>query len=60
VILEWLLSGRSLTAVEALNRFGCFRLAARIENLRADGHAIQTQMVSVNDAKIACYSLPTL
>ena len=33
-ILDWLLSGRPLTALEALEQFACFRLAARICELR--------------------------
>ena len=33
-ILDWLLSGRPLTALEALEQFGSFRLAARICELR--------------------------
>ena len=41
-ILKHLQSGRSITAVEALDRFGCFRLAARILNLRNRGYKIAT------------------
>jgi hypothetical protein len=33
-IIDWLLSGRTLTPIEALERFGCFRLAARICDIR--------------------------
>ena len=32
----------TITPLEALNLFGCFRLAARIAELRAEGHDIRT------------------
>ena len=41
-ILRALKQGRTLTAMEALSEFGCFRLAARIHDLRGDGYAITT------------------
>jgi hypothetical protein len=39
-ILAHLLRGETITAIEAQNRYGCFRLAARIGELRKAGHAI--------------------
>jgi hypothetical protein len=47
----------SLTPLEALNEFGCFRLAAHIESLRKDGHRIFTHMVNENGKKYARYTL---
>lgn len=41
-ILSWLKSGRTLTPIQALNKFGCFRLSGRILELRRDGHEIET------------------
>jgi hypothetical protein len=43
-ILAHLLRGESITAVEAQARYGCFRLAARIGELRKQGHAIQAHL----------------
>ena len=43
LILEWLQSGKSITALEALFEFGCFRLGARIKDLRSRGHHIITE-----------------
>ena len=57
LIKGWLMNGRSLTTLEALNMFGCFRLSARIANLREEGLNIVTDMVSVNDKRIAKYYL---
>ena len=33
-IAAWLQQGNSITALEALNMFGCFRLASRITDLK--------------------------
>jgi hypothetical protein len=57
LIKAWLLNGRSLTTLEALNMFGCFRLAARISNLRNQGMDIHTEIVEINDKRVARYSL---
>jgi len=57
LIKGWLLNGRSITQLDALNMFGCFRLSARISNLREEGLDIITDMVNVNDKRIAKYYL---
>jgi hypothetical protein len=57
LIKGWLMNGRSLTTLEALNMFGCFRLAARISNLREEGMDIHTEIVEINDKRVARYSL---
>jgi hypothetical protein len=57
LIKGWLLNGRSITPMEALNMFGCFRLSARIANLRDEGLAVVTDMVTINDKRIARYYL---
>ena len=43
-ILKFLQSGRTLTAMQALNKFGCNRLAARIYDLKCQGHNVCTTM----------------
>jgi len=55
LIKGWLLNGNSLTTLDALNMFGCFRLSARIANLREEGYDIVTEMVTINDKRIARY-----
>lgn len=48
----------TITAFEALQLYGCFRLAARIKDLREAGHQIHTTMIEVPTGKrIAEYSL---
>ena len=60
VILNYLESGGSLSSIEALNRFQCFRLAARVRDLRKAGHDIQTKTVKEDGKKYAVYSLPKI
>lgn len=57
-ILRHLAKGKTLTPLEALERFGCLRLAARVNDLRLRGHRIDTDIVQTKGgAKIARYSL---
>jgi len=57
LIKGWLLNGRSITQLDALNMFGCFRLAARIADIREQGLDVVTDMITVNDKRIAKYYL---
>lgn len=63
LIRERLLKGGSLTALEALREFGCFRLASRISDLRSDGMSITKTMeesisnVTGKTVRIARYKL---
>ena len=44
-ILNHLQSGGYITPIEALEWFGCFRLASRISELKKEGYPIQSKMV---------------
>jgi hypothetical protein len=57
LIKGWLLNGYSITQLDALNMFGCFRLAARIADIRDQGLNIVTDMITVNDKRVANYYL---
>lgn len=46
-----------ITPIEALNYYGVFRLASRINELRNDGQLIATIETSHNDKKYATYKL---
>lgn len=50
-------SGKSITPLEALNLYGCFRLGARIWELRNEGHSIITDIIENNGKRFACYRL---
>lgn len=57
-ILEYLKAGNGITPIEALNLFGCFRLSARIADIKKMGYEIVTELVKVGDNKrTACYHL---
>jgi len=59
-ILEHLQSGKTITPLEALNSFGCFRLASRICDLKKQGHIIEkTNIISKNNKRFAVYKLGT-
>ena len=45
-ILTYLQLGKSITPIEALELFGCFRLSARIADLRERGYTIKTETVT--------------
>jgi hypothetical protein len=44
-ILEYLKKGKKLTALDALQKFNCWRLSARIASLRKDNHPIETEII---------------
>ena len=57
-ILRYLQGGNSLTPIGALRLFGCFRLGARIWDLKRDGYDIKTEMVTLESGKrVAMYSI---
>lgn len=58
-IKDWLLQGNKLTSLEALNLFGCMRLASRIHDLREKGLNIHTERIQVPSGKyVTQYSIP--
>lgn len=50
-ILAHLQAGRTLTALEALEWFKCFRLASRICDLKKAGHQIEKRTIQTNSGK---------
>lgn len=56
-ILKALKKGARLTPMDALKRFGCFRLGARIADLRKAGHDIKTRIVHKDGKNFAEYYL---
>ena len=56
-IALYLESGHELTPLDALELFGCFRLAARINDLRARGLPIETLDREANGKRFAAYRL---
>jgi len=56
-ILARLLAGKSITPLQALYRFGCFRLSARIYDLRRMGYDIKMVIIEENEKRYAKYFL---
>ena len=57
-IADYLNKGKKLTPIDALNKFGCFRLAARIADLRNEGMNIVTRTIKLeNNKQVAQYSI---
>ena len=56
-IREYLLQGNTITALEALKLFGCFRLSGRIYDLRKEGINISSTIIKINGKRVAEYSI---
>lgn len=56
-IRQHLESGKSITPLEALRLYGCFRLGARIYDLRAEGMTIETNLIEEDGKRFAEYRL---
>lgn len=56
-IANHLKAGRAITALEALERFGCMRLAARIADLRERGWEIVSERIERNGKKFCRYRM---
>jgi hypothetical protein len=50
-LLSHLIKYGWITPIKALEKYGCFRLAARIFELREVGHPIETQLIHTKDGK---------
>jgi biotin operon repressor len=57
MIRAHLLQGKSITPFDALTDYGCFRLAARIEQLRKEGLQVKTESETRNGKSYARYTL---
>lgn len=44
-IIEYIVKHRSITSAEAMDEFGCYRLASRIHDLKKRGYPINSFMV---------------
>lgn len=59
MIRDHLNEGNSITPLEALTLYGCFRLSARIKNLRDEGWDIVTDTIHSNGKRFASYRMVT-
>ena len=56
-IYAWLQSGGELTSIKALKEFGCFRLAARINELRKSMEIKDRWVTTDTGKRVKAYSL---
>jgi len=54
---SWLMLGYGITPLQALEKWGCMRLSARIEELRKAGYPIVTEMAKQNGKTFARYRM---
>lgn len=54
MIAAWLERGYSITSLEALQQFGCMRLASRIHDLRERGMNINACKITTSTGKRVC------
>jgi hypothetical protein len=54
-ILDWLQKGKSITPLQAWERFGSYRLSSVINRLRKKGHNIVTEIKEYNGSRYANY-----
>ena len=61
-ILNYLQAGNVLTPLEAMRKFNCLRLGARIYDLRQKGYVINSLMIKddISGKRYARYSLISL
>ena len=50
-ILKHLLKGKKLTGLQALDKFGCWRLPSRICDLKKDGWLIDSKTITTKSGK---------
>lgn len=49
--------GRSITPLEALNMFGCFRLGARMFEIKRMGYPVKSEIITDGKKRFAKYYL---
>lgn len=57
LIEQHLKAGKAITPIDALNLYGCFRLGARIYDLKEKGLDIITEMVQSGGKRYAAYRI---
>lgn len=51
LILDWMLAGHTITPLEALEKYGCSRLAARIADIRQKGYLVYSEFITTPSGK---------
>jgi hypothetical protein len=56
-ILAYMKAGNRITGLQALDLFGCFRLPARIADIKRAGHTVIKDTIVVNGKRVAQYRM---
>ena len=57
MIKAFLDDGNSITPMDALYKFNCFRLASRMHDLKESGYPFMKEMIKLDNGKsVACYT----
>ena len=60
MILDHMIQGNRITGIDALTLYGCFRLPARIADIKEDGWPVQSEFVTTPSGKrVKSYFLVT-
>lgn len=58
-ILQYLLKGNAITALEALDKFQCMRLGARIADIKERGYKVWSKfVVTTSKKRVKSYIIP--
>ena len=58
MILDWMMAGNTITQLEALEKFGCSRLAPRVYEIKAKGYLVYSEdIVLPNGKRVKQYHL---
>ncbi len=58
LLRNYLLQGKSITGLQALNRWGTIRLAVYVQRLRDEGYNVKKEMVKEKNKTYAKYFIP--
>lgn len=54
-ILAYMRQGRPINGLLALRLYGCFRLAARVYELRQQGIKVKQRLIQINGKRVSVY-----
>lgn len=57
LLLAWLKAGHEVTPMDALRMWGCFRLGARVYDLRRAGHNVVSEPRTCGRKRFAAYRM---
>ncbi len=56
-IQRYLAAGKTITPLQARDKFNCLALSQRIGEIKRDGFPVQTEIIQVGEKRVAQYSI---